>query len=90
MREGEERERAIVCSPLPPCFLLHSSENDISSPPKELLLLFSSVLHSLLLFKLSLALSFVCQISLTVELFVLLDVPSRTPHTRIDLLPITE
>lgn len=45
-----KRERAIVCSPLPPCFLLHSSENDISSPPKELL--FSSTLRSLLLFKL--------------------------------------
>lgn len=42
MREGEEKEWAIVCSPLPPCVLLHSFENDISSPPKERL--FSSAL----------------------------------------------
>lgn len=37
MREGGwgKREWAIVCSPLPPRVLLHSFENDISSPPKE-------------------------------------------------------
>lgn len=57
------KERSFVCSSLPHRFLLHSSENDISSPPKELLFLVSSNLLSLLLFKLSLALRFLCQIS---------------------------
>lgn len=79
-RESEggrgERERAIVCSPLPLHFLLHSSENDISSPPKELL--FSFALRSSLPFKLSLLFSYLCQISLMMELFVPLNVPSRT------------
>lgn len=83
-RKGQERERAIVCSPLPPHFLLHSSGNDISSPPKEVL--------SLFLLKLSLALSFLCQISLTMELFVLPYVPSHTTHTLspLQILPITK
>lgn len=46
MREGRrgKREWAIVCSPLPSRALLHSFENDISSPPKERL--FSSALCS--------------------------------------------
>lgn len=77
-RERGKRKRDIVCSPLPPCVLAHSSEHDINSPPREPPFLFSSSLHPLLLLELSPALFLFVSNFPMMELFVLLGVPSHT------------